>query len=720
MTQRQRRRLRRRKGKSALGLGLTIGASSVGIVVVAVLGYVFSIAAKTPAAEDLRPVPKGTSSEVLASNGTLLGYVQSDEYRTPVPFNEMPKPLREATIAIEDEHFYRHSGVDLGSIVRAAIKNIEAGKTVQGGSTLTQQLVRNTLIGNEPTIERKIREAALAQKLEERYSKNQILEKYLNSVPFGTTNGRTAIGVQAAAQTYFSVDAKDLTLEQSALLAGLPQAPSQYNPLKNPKDAWIRRNEVLTKMAGIGFISNQRAAEAKKAPLGTRKGYRYIKIKEPFFFDYVKELLIEKYGVNTVRNGGLKIYTTINPDLQVAARDAIDANLGYPGDPSSAVISIDPKNGYIKAMASNSSYVHSQFNLAAEGHRQPGSAFKPMALVTAVKRGIDPSSTYYESRKLDIPIPGFGNWSVSTYDESYGGKMSLEEATLRSDNTVYAQLALDLGAENVAETAKELGIKTKLDGYPSETLGGLTRGVSPLEMANAYSTLASGGIRCQPIAITKVVFQDGRSDELGTPVCERVIQDGVAAVVTDILEQNVQSGTGVAAGIGCPAAGKTGTTDNFNDAWFAGFTPSMTTAVWVGYPDALREMSSVHGIAVAGGTFPAQIWGSYMSVENAGKCDDFPEPSEPVEFQEFFGKYAKQGASASEKDEGESYGNKKDTPGKEKKKKDDKSDAGKTGPPDDGSGQEPSPTPSPPPPDSSPSPSPSPPPSDGGSGGVSH
>ncbi len=620
----------------------------VGVVIASFAGYAISVISKTPPTDQLKPIPTGTSSIAYARDGSFLGYVQSDESRTPVTWNGMPKSLRDATVAIEDENFYKHSGVDYFAIARAAIENVRAGKTVQGGSTLTQQLVRNTLIGKEPTLDRKLREAALAQKLEKKFSKNEILERYLNSVPYGTIDGQTAIGVQSASQTYFSKDTKDLTLEESALLAGLPQAPSLYNPLNNPKTAMQRRNLVLRKMAKIGFIDRATLRSARSAPLGLKRGYRYTKVKNPFFFDYVKDQLIEKYGVNTVRKGGLKIHTTIDPNFQKSAKNAISSTLNVQGDPSSAVVSIDTDNGYIRAMATSEDYTNQKFNLAVLGRRQPGSAFKTMALTEAVRRGIDPDSTYYESKKLDIDIPGFGNWSVSTYSNSYGGKTDLTRATLKSDNTVYAQLSLDLGPQSIADTAHDLGIKSKLEGVPSETLGGLGIGVSPLEMSNAYATLAAMGKRCEPIAIKKVRFPDDKTEQWGKPDCKQVISDGVAYEVNKILEKNVQSGTGTKASIGCPAAGKTGTTDKHNDAWFVGFTPTLATSVWVGYPNALRSMNNVHGISVAGGTFPAEIFGKYMNEAIGSDCVDFAEPTEPVEFVPFFGKYATQGYRSKE------------------------------------------------------------------------
>jgi penicillin-binding protein 1A len=599
-----------------------------------IIGYVAGVAATAPDIDTLKPIDKGKTSVILAADGSRLGYVQSDEIRTPVRWRDMPRSIRQGAIAIEDENFYNHNGVDFNAIVRAGIRNIEEGETVQGGSTITQQLVRALYIKDpERNFTRKIREAKLASELEDRHNKTWILREYLNSVPFGTVGGRTAIGVQAAAQTFFSKDAKDLTLPESALLAGLPQAPSQYNPFRNPSAAIARRANVLKAMVKNGYITQAQAQQANQTKLGLRRGTRYTERREPYFFDYVQEKLIEDYGVGVYRRGGLKVHTTIDPKLQEAGRNAINGQLGYPDDPSSAIVSIDPKTGYIRAMASSGTYKDRSFNLAAQGHRQPGSAFKPMVLTTAILQGYNPQTTSYTSRPLKLNVPGYGFWEVHTYGDTYGGNMNLVQGTLKSDNTVYAQLIIDVGPEAVKKTAKLLGITTQLDGLPAEGLGGLRLGVSPLEMANAYATLASGGIRNQPQAIKRIEFPGGKTDVLEKPKRKRVIPDGAAYEVTRILEQNVQSGTGTKAQIGCPAAGKTGTTDSFNDAWFAGYTPDLSSAVWVGYPNALQEMQSVHGIQVAGGTFPAQIWGAYMGTATDGSaCRSFPTPSTPASF----------------------------------------------------------------------------------------
>ena len=609
------------------------------------VGYVFAVAAGAPDIDKLKPIDKGASSIIYASDGSRLGYVQSDTIRTPIPWKRMPPIVRQATVAIEDERFYRHKGVDVQAVGRAAFEDVIAQRSKQGGSTITQQLVRQLYIEKpQRNIQRKIREAKMAADLEQERSKQWILREYLNVIPYGTVNGKTAIGIQAAAQLFFSRKADDLTLTQAALLAGLPQAPSQYNPIRNPTDALERRNLVLEKMAEHHYITPEEARNAAAEPLGLKRSTIFDKRREPYFFDYVQDQLIERYGVGIYRRGGLKIHTTIDPKMQEMGRSAINGQLGQPGDPSGAVVAIDPKTGYIRAMASSGTYNDRTFNLAAQGHRQPGSAFKTMVLVTALRKGIDPNSTVYVSKPLQLNVPGYGPWRVKTYDGSYGGAMNLVQATVKSDNTVYAQLDVDVGPKEVAETARMLGVRTKLDGIPSEGLGGLRLGVSPLEMSSAYATLSAGGMYSEPKAIRRVEFPDGKSDNLGKPKRKRVISDGVAHEATKILQQNVQRGTGTKAQFGCPAAGKTGTTDNYNDAWFVGYTPELAAAVWVGYPNALREMRNVHGIQVAGGTFPTQIWHDFMAPAHKS-CQSFPPPKNPARFSRFYGRNSSSGGA---------------------------------------------------------------------------
>ena len=630
-------------------LGLAVLATVAIIAVLSAIGYVLAIAATAPDLDGLKPADKGQLSVVYAVDGSRLGFIQSDVLRRVVPWGDIPVNLRRATVAIEDERFYKHGGVDINAIVRAAFKNLRSGKNLQGGSTITQQLVRALYIKDpKRDFNRKIREAKLASELEDEHSKTWILHNYLNSVPYGTVGGRTAIGVEAAAVTFFNKHAKGLKLYQSALLAGLPQAPSEYNPFRNPQAALTRRNQVLRQMVKNGYITQAEGERASQRGLGLRAGTRYIQRREPYFFDYVQDKLIDRYGVGVVRRGGLRIHTTIDPALQDQAREAINLHCADPAGPSSALVAVDPATGKISAMASSGTYQHSKFNLAAQGHRQPGSAFKTFVLTTAIRQGVNPDSTYYTSKPLNIDDPDYGHWEVKTFGNSYIGTVSLTRATLSSDNTVYAQLILDVGPKKVCETAKLLGITTHLDCYPAEGLGGLTLGVTPLEMAGAYATLASG--RHPPPPDRRSSGSCSRTARARTsPAGEgkRVLTDGEAYAVTKVLKANVQGGTGTAANYGCPAAGKTGTTDEAKDAWFVGYTPKLSAAVWVGYPDAGVAMPGAQG-----GTYAAPVWHDFMLPAHGDYCDDFPEPTEPAEFSPFFGKYSSTGSAKT----GEYYG----------------------------------------------------------------
>jgi penicillin-binding protein 1A len=648
MTRRQRykRRRARRGGNGGKIAGFTFGLIAVGLGIagLSLVAYILSVAAEAPDIDTLKPVDKGSVSQVYAADGRRLGFIESTDLRTPIPDRMIPKVAKRATVAIEDQRFYQHGGVDPEGILRAAIRNIGSGKTLQGGSTITQQLVRNLYISQERTFARKIKEAKLAEELEQKHSKRWIIDKYLNSVSYGTVGGQSAVGLQAASRLFFDKSAKQLTLDEAALLAGLPQAPSRYNPFTEPRLAKARRNDVLHEMIKQKLVTPQAGVRAMQKRLGVRENSYYTAKRENYFFDFVKEELIDRYGANTVRKGGLKVYTTVDLDLQKEARNAIAGQLNEPGDPASAIVTIDPQTGYIRAMASSGKYGKNKFNYAAQGHRQPGSTAKVWVLMTALRRGVDPQSTTYNSHPLDLTTP-FGPWKVQTYSHSYGGSMNLVEATLQSDNTVYAQLDLDLGPKEVRKTAYDLGIKTHLSGFPAEGLGGLKSGVSPLEQTNAFATIAAGGIRHRPIAIRKVVFPDGKVDDLGRPRGLREFKDGTTYEATKILQKNIQSGTGTAANIGCPAAGKTGTTDEFSDAWFVGFTPRLATGVWVGYPNQRVSMTSVHGISVAGGTFPARIWHDYMQTAKGSYCGDFPKPKASFHSAPFFGKYASTGGS---------------------------------------------------------------------------
>jgi penicillin-binding protein 1A len=598
--------------------------------VVAVAGgigasWALSVYNSGPPLSSLQPVQKGRSSAIYAADGSLIGFIRSDNIRQPVSAEALPQSLEEATIAIEDKNFYEHGAIDPDGIVRAAWKDLQAGAVVQGGSTITQQLVRNLYIQNpEDTIKRKLRETRLAVELEEEHSKGWILTSYLNTAPYGTVEGQTAVGAEAAAQTYFSKPAKDLDLTESALIAGLPQAPSEYNPFLDPAAATKRRNEVLRVMEEQGYITTEEYSEAIGKGLGLNPGDKYQVIRDPFLFDLVQQQLIDRYGINTVRNGGLKAYTTIDPDLQAKAEAAVEScGVCYPeGGPAAGLASVDPENGEIVALASTEGYAsEAQFNYAWQAHRQPGSSFKTFVLTTAVKQGVDPETTYYDgSSPKTLSLPGGGTWTVNNA-ESGGGTMDLASATWHSVNVIFAQLDLDVGPENVTETAEEMGITSPLESVPAEGIGGLAVGVTPLEMADAYATLANGGIHHDPTAISKVEFPNGKVDESGADAGERVLTPGEAYEVTRLLEGVITSGTGAGyTSIGCASeAGKTGTSEEESDAWFVGYTPMFSTAVWVGHPQS-REYTGY------GGPTAGPIWQSYMSAAQEGECPEFEVP----------------------------------------------------------------------------------------------
>ena len=602
----------------ALAVVLALIAAAVGGAVL----WVQDIRASAPDIDTLKPAESGANSEIFAADGTSLGYVQSSIIRDPVGLERMPKVLQNATIAIEDENFWTHSGVDYGAVVRAAVETVEAGEVKQGASTITQQLVRNLYIDDpEDTIERKIIEAEMAREYEDEHTKSEILEEYLNTASYGTNDGKTAIGVQAASQVFFDKDVSDLDVKESALLAGLPQAPTDYNPFLNPDGAERRRNQVLDAMSDQRYITFAKAQQNKRKGLGLERGYRYESRTQQYFFDFVQEELIDRYGVQTARDGGLKVYTTLDPRLQSVAEQAIAA---HPvSGAAQALVSTDVDTGEIIAMASSESYEDSQFNLAAQGRRQPGSSFKPYALTTAVDQGIDPDSTYYSAPSSITLYPNGAYADAWNVSGGGSGSMSLRSATASSINTVFAQLVLDVGVENMDEMAKRMGVTSPLSGYAPDVLG--ASDVTVLDQSNGFATLANGGVHHDPTAIQKVEFPDGHVDEPEDPEGTRVISDGVAYTVADVMTGTLDYGTATCCDIPCPAAGKTGTTEEQADAWFVGYTPHVSTAVWVGNPD---ERVPLPGY---GADLAAPIWHDYMMVAATEPCDDFPEPENPAE-----------------------------------------------------------------------------------------
>jgi penicillin-binding protein 1A len=643
----------------ALGLPLAV----IGIGAIAGGAWLISIYNSAPSLASLRPITKGAVSKVYAADGSLIGVIHSDKIRQPITSAQIPQDLKDATVAIEDRRFYSHGGIDPSAIIRAGWEDLTAGgKPVEGGSTITQQLVRNLYIADpEDTLKRKIIEAHLANDEEDRHSKDWILTQYLNTASYGTNEGATAIGVEAAAETYYSKHAKDLTLPEAAMIAGLPQAPSQYNPMLNPRAALARRNEVLQAMEHQGMISSGEYQDAIGQDLGLDPGHQYSRIRQPYIFDLVKQELQDRYGVNTVQNGGLKVFTTIQPRLQEAAQNAVDScSVCYSGGgPASALASVDPSNGEIVALASTQRYSeNTQFNFAAHAQRQPGSSFKVYDLTTAIKQGIDPDSTYYDGTSpKTLEIPGGSSWTVNNAEEG-GGTMALTQATWDSVNVVFAQLGLDVGPANIAKTAYQMGITSPLGVKgsddtpckvgphcfipPADAIGGLSVGVTPLEQADAYATLANGGVHHDPTAIDRVVFPGGKVNEPSAQEGKRVLTPGEAYEVTKVLEGVITSGTGAGyTSIGCQSeAGKTGTSEDLSDAWFVGYTPLYSTAVWTGHPLS-RESTGF------GGPTSGPIWRSYMEAAQGGDCPDFEVPTSLPELTSFHGKHTAGGRSDS-------------------------------------------------------------------------
>ncbi|MGZ8695067.1 MAG: transglycosylase domain-containing protein [Gaiellaceae bacterium] len=646
---RQRRRVERARRRRRTLVVLLIVTLVLGAAVAASFGGAAAMLDNC-SLSSLRQISKGQKSFVYDGKGVFLAAIPSTRNRQPVGLENVSPWLRKATIAIEDRRFYQHGGVDWEGILRAAVRDIEEGRAVEGASTITQQLVRNLYpISNERTLDRKVKEACLAIKLSRKYSKDWILAQYLNAVYYGNH----AYGVKAAARTYYDTSVSTLNPAQAAMLAGLTQAPSIYDPFVRPDTALARRNDVLRAMLSNGDLTRYQYGLAVNSPLNLRDGRGLYDIqrvapRDRYFFNYVYDELVAQYGASTVRSGGLRVYTTMQPRLQKAAVQSIRGQLNRRSDPAAAVVSIDPRTGWIKAMTAEiPSRRQNDFNLASQARRQAGSTFKTFVLATAIRQGIDPSSTHYLSSPFDYqPDPLSPPWEVSTYDHSYSGSISIESATLKSDNTVYARLTLDVGPENVARTAHALGIRTPLPPYPSMGLGSID--VSPLEMASAYATLAAGGVYSEPTGIRKVLI-NGKDDPdagWGIPARQHVIPDWVAAEVTRVLGENIESGTGTAAYFGKPAAGKTGTTSDHADAWFCGYTPTLSTSIWVGYLSWNKPMLDVHGISVAGGTFPAMIWHDYMTKATAGlPYREFAQPrGTPVWRDDYRGQYQYDGS----------------------------------------------------------------------------
>lgn len=586
-------------------------------------GYIFAAYQSLPeVGNNMRPA---VSSQVFDSQGKLITTLHSDQNRLPIDINKVPKNLQNAFIAAEDNRFYDHIGVDPIGILRAVVTNLTNRGIAQGGSTITQQLAKNAFLSQDQTLKRKIQEAILALELERKYSKKEILEMYMNQIYFG----RGAYGIQTAAHTYFGKDVGDLTLAECAMIAGLPKSPNYYSSSVN--EATARKNVVVSQMEKYGYITPSQAEEAKKSSLDIKqKSTSNTTDETAYFIDYVTQEIAQKYGDDALYKDGLKIYTTLDTDKQHAAVQAMrhlpETHTDDQGltQPQGAIISIDPKTGHILAMVGGRG--QDSFNRASMAVRQPGSAFKPFVYMTAMEHDMTPD-TIMEDKKVE-----YGGWSPHNADNSYQGRMPLWKALALSVNTVAVQLADKVGPSNVIANAKKLGITTLVeDGSPNDdnlasaALGGLTKGVTPLEMAAAYGAFANKGVYIKPTAIVKIldrngnVLEDNSSDVQKT----QVMSEKTAYEMTSMLEGVITRGTGTAASIGRPAAGKTGTTDDNHDAWFIGYTPDIVTAVWVGDDTGSQSLGEIYG-----GTVPAQIWHDYMASAVSGtSADDFDVPA---------------------------------------------------------------------------------------------
>jgi penicillin-binding protein 1A len=563
------------------------------------------------------------SSQIFDTHDRLIATTRSIENRIPVPISKIPQNLQHAFIAAEDARFYQHSGIDPRGILRAVWTNITNHGVSEGGSTITQQLAKNALLTQEQTLKRKIQEAVLALQIERQYSKSEILELYLNQIYFG----QGAYGVQAAAQVYFNKNVEDLNMAECAMIAGIPKSPNYYSPTNNLAAAKERQNTVLEQMVKYEYIDTAAANKARTTEIKiVAKKVETSDAVAPYFVDYVIQQLIDKYGADAVYKDGMKIYTTLDLDMQKSAEQAMTKLPTYNTDsngikqPQGALVALEPQTGYIRAMVGGRG--NDQFNRAVLAERQPGSAFKPFIYLAAIESGLTPGTT------IEDKAVSYGSWSPKDYDGHYHGTVSLRTALEQSLNIPAVKLANQVGVEKPLYYAQQMGITTLvLSGATNDrnlamALGGLTRGVKPLELASAYGVFANHGIHAEPIAIVKIVDRNGKIIEENIPKEKVVVNEKSAYIITDMLRGVMLRGTGTGANINRPAAGKTGTTDDSKDAWFVGYTPDLVATVWIG----MDNEGTLSGMT--GGNLPATIWRSFMSnALSSYPARDFTRPA---------------------------------------------------------------------------------------------
>ena len=577
---------------------------------------------------DETPMPQ--SAVIVTEAGEELAVVAPEGLRFEVPLDEVSDIAVQAVLAAEDRAFYSHGGIDPTGIARALWHNVRSDET-QGGSTITQQLVKLAYTDGERSFTRKLREAILAIKLDRTADKDEILERYLNSVYFG----RNAYGIEAAARAYFGISAAELDLPQAALLAGLVRSPETAEPLEDEEEAARRRRTVLDALVATGDITESEAADADALDLGAipveAPGTEVT--AAPHFVDRVREEAIAILGEEAVYGDGLRIVTTLDLRQQQAAELAVAEVLTEPLDPQAALIALD-SDGAVRAYVGGRDHDALQLDLVrgaggGGSGRQPGSTFKPFVLTAALEQGIGLGARYPGPETIELDLGG-EVWEVDNYGGAGYGTLTVAQATADSVNTVYAQLVEQVGPAAVIDAATTLGIESELAAHPSVGLG--AQEVSVEELANAYLTLANDGNRVQPYDIVRIEDGDGNVVwEPEPPSLEQVIEPDIARAVSFALQDVISSGTGTAADIGRPAAGKTGTTQDNVDAWFAGYVPGYTAVVWMGYPEGSQPMDDVHGRAVTGGSFPAQIWARFMTVALEGRdIADFEEPPDEL------------------------------------------------------------------------------------------
>jgi len=621
-----------------LRLALIVFGLALLALVSSFFGMMMAVASDLPKLENREQFRSAKNSVLLDVHGKPLGILTGPRNVVLVDSAHIAPVMKQAIIAVEDRRFYRNEGVDLQGLGRALYSDVVAQRTVQGGSTITEQFVKNALTAqNNRTIFQKLREAALAFHLSRKWSKEKILTEYLNSTYFG--NG--AYGIESAARTYFGTKhpgcgqgkpqpscASLLAPHEAAMLAGIVASPSAFDPVAHPRAARGRRDLVLRDMRAQHRLSvpDYRAAVAQSLPAEDQIIPPQEKSQAPYFTTWARQQIVNRFGPTKAFSGGLSIRTSLDLPLQQAAQTAVGNWLSGPGQPSAALVAIDNRTGEVRAMVGGSDFAHAPFNLATQGQRQPGSAFKPFTLATALEEGYTGDSVLPSMRKV-FTVPHTGgreHFVVNNFESSYSGSNTLAGAMAVSDNSIYAELGIRAGTRRIAGLAQRMGIRTPVSHNYAMTLGGLKQGVTPLDMAHAYETFATGGRLVTdpgigaaargPIGIHDVRDSGGRIIARNEPRYDRILPAGVAGNVSSILQGVVQSGTGKAAGIPGFAAGKTGTTENYGDAWFVGWNDHLTVAVWVGYPHKTVSMrTAFRGGPVEGGTYPALIWHDFMT-----------------------------------------------------------------------------------------------------------